>query len=208
MVKLDLQFFGGRGSGGVRAPKFTGITEDDWFDWAEDPEIFQAALNGEKKPTVSQADGHEYTKEEWERAKQVAPEMQRMAEEGTVDHETLYRGESFESLLEARRKYKIGKTITNDKLTSYAVKVGIARDYAGANIDLMGEDAVKVVIANTNIHGKSVGVMTDPFGAGGSYEIVTPKGMKSYVKNTSYDKDTKTLYVELGSGAKPKKKRK
>lgn len=196
---------GGRGSAGTT--RFTGITDTDWMNWAEDPEIFQAALNGEKKPQLSQSDGHTYSKAEWERAKKVASEIQRLSEQNTVAYETLYRGESFESLLEARRKYKIGKTITNDKLTSYATNVGIAKTYAGSNIDFMGKDAVKVVIANTNLSGRSVGVMTDPLGAGGSNEIITPKGMKSYVKNTRYEQRTNTLYVELGNSAKPRRKR-
>ena len=196
---------GGRGNAGTS--RFTGMTDIDWMNWAEDPEIFQAALNGEKKPQHSQADGHTYSKEEWERAKKVAPEIQRLAEQGTVNQETLYRGESFESLLEAKRVYKIGKTITNNKLTSYAVNEDIAKSYAEGSIDFMGKDAVKVVVSNTNLSGKSVGVMPDPLGAGGSNEIVTPKGMKSYVKNTHYDKKSNTLYVELGNNAKPKRRK-
>ena len=196
---------GGRSSTGGKVG--SGITDTDWMNWAEDPEIFQAALNGEKKPAVSQADGHSYTQKEWERAKKVAPEIQRMAEEGTVNHETLYRGESFDSLKEAQRAYKVGKTITNTKLTSYATNVGVAKEYAGASIDFMPKGAVKVVISNTNLSGKSVGVMTDPLGVGGSNEVITPKGMKSYVKNTRYDKKTNTLYVELGSSAKPRRKK-
>lgn len=196
---------GGRGSSGTS--RFTGVTEDDWMNWAQDPEIFQSALNGEKKPEISQAGGHRYSKEEWDRAKKVAPEIQKLAEEGSINQATLYRGESFESLLEARRRYKIGKTITNDKLTSYATNRDIAESYAGANIDFMSKDAVKVVISNTNLSGRSVGTMTDPLGAGGSNEIVTPKGMRSYVKNTRYDKSSNTLYVELGNSAKPKRRK-
>ena len=56
---------GGRGSAGARnggGGKQVDITDNDWMDWAADPEPFQAALNGEKMPSVSQADGHTYTK--------------------------------------------------------------------------------------------------------------------------------------------------
>ena len=187
--------------------KFTGITSEDWMNWAEDPEIFQSALLGENMPSISNADGHRYTQAEKDRAKKVALEIQRLAEEGTVNQETLYRGESFESLAEAKKKYKIGKTITNNKLTSYATKEDIAEEYAGGSIEFMGEGAVKVIISNTNLDGVSVGVITDPFGIGGSDEVISPKGLKSYVMDTHYDNASNTLYVYLGNSAKPKKRK-
>lgn len=215
MIAINLQFFGGRGSSGSRNSGGSGgaqqveITEDDWMDWAADPEPFQATLNGEKMPEISQADGHTYTKEEKKRIKEVAQEIQLQAESSVTSENTLFRGESYDNLLEARRKYKVGKTITNDKLTSYATNQDIASDYAGANIDFVGPGAVKVVITNTNVNNKvggSVGVHTDPFGIGGGAEVITPKGMKSKVISTSFDSDSSTLFVRMENKATPKKR--
>lgn len=201
---------GGRGSSGG-SQSFSGITDTDWMNWAEDPEIFQAALNGTKKPTHSQADGHTYTQKEWNRAKKVAPEIQHLSESGEVSENTLFRGESFESLLEARRVYKIGATITNKKLTSYTTNPDIATAYAEGSIDFMGKNAVKVVVTNTNVNNSmrgSVGIKTDPFRIGGSAEVITPKGLKSKVVSTSFDKESKTLFVRMENTAKPKRRKK
>ena len=199
---------GGRGNAATRGGLT--VTEDDWMDWASDPEPFQAVISNEQMPEVSQADGHRYTKKELDRIRKVAPEIQRMAEEGVVDEHTLFRGESFDSLLEARRKYKIGKVITNDKMTSYAVNPDIAKSYAEGNIDFKGKDAVKVVITNTNINPKVsgfVGIRTDPLGAGGSNEIISPRGMKSKVVNTYFDENESTLYVRMETTASPKRRK-
>lgn len=193
---------GGTNKEAAGTQAFNGVTSDDWFDWAADPEPYQAALNGEKIPEISQADGHRYTDEEIARVKLVAPAIQEAASTNTVSDTTLYRGEMYDSLLEARRKYKIGATVTNDKLTSYARKQSIAEGYASGS----GEDGVKVVISNTSNKGRSVGIMTDPFGIGGSDEIISPKGLKSKVKSTRYDSSTNTLYVNMTNNAVPKKR--
>ena len=217
MIELNLQYFGGRGSAGARGGASGGgakqveITDNDWMDWAADPEPFQAALNGEKMPNVSQADGHTYTKEEKKRMKEVAQEMQLQAESSIVSENTLFRGESYNSLAEAKAKYKVGKSITNDKLTSYATESDIATMYAGASMDFAGSKAVKVVITNTNVSNKvggSVGIHTDPFAIGGSAEVVTPKGLKSKVVGSSYDKESNTLFVRMENSATPKKRSK
>lgn len=187
------------------------ITSEDWMNWAEDPEIFQAVLKGEELPNLSQADGHVYSEEEKERAIAVAKRIQIEAETSTVEEKTLYRGESYESLSEAEQKYKVGKTYTNDKLISYAGGREIAEHYAGANIDFMGEGAVKVLIANTNTRYNqgSVGVRTAPFGKDVKVgEIITPIGMKSKIKDTFFDEKTRTLYVEMTNYTAPKKKKK
>ena len=200
---------GGRGTDGI-GHSSTAVTEDDWFDWAADPEPYKSVIRGQKQPTISQADGHKYTQEELDRAKKIAPKIQELAEATTVEDHTLYRGESYDSLLEAKRKYRIGKTITNDTLTSYTRKSHIAEGYASGNIEFMEKGAVGVVITNTNVNNKvsgSVGTMTNPLGAGGSDEIVTPKGMKSKVVSTHYDKDSNILYVTLQNRAAPKKKK-
>ena len=181
------------------------ITDTDWMTWAEDPEPFQAVLNGEPIPRKSQADGHTYSQEEISRIEKVAPMIQETALTNTVSDAVLYRGESFDSLLEAKRKYKIGKTVTNDKLTSYTRKKNIASDYAESGT-YMDSSRVKVVVKNTSRKGRSVGTMTDPFGIGGSDEIITPKGLKSKVVSSRYDKKSNTLFVEMTNNASPKKK--
>lgn len=192
---------GGRTSSSGMSSNSGPITDVDWMNWAEDPTPFQAAINGEPMPNISMADGHRYTEQELDRARKVAPMIQSKAESGTVNEDTLYRGEVFDSLLEARRKYKVGATITNDKLTSYTRRKNTAVEYASSS----GE-GVKVVIQNTSTRGRSVGVMTDPFGIGGSDEVISPKGLKSKVKSTKFDRKTDTLYVYLENSAKPKNK--
>ena len=133
------------------------------------------------------------------------------SESSVISENTLFRGESYDSLAEAKAKYKIGRTITNDKLTSYATESDVATMYAGANIDFAGSKAVKVVITNTNVSNKvggSVGIHTDPFAMGGSAEVITPKGLKSKVVSSSYDKESNTLFVAMQNTVIPKKRTK
>lgn len=193
---------GGRGSSsGITGNKSVDINSSDWESWALDPEPFQAALNGEKMPNYLAGDRLSDTDKN--RIKLVAREMQNRAESEVVSNDTLFRGESYDSLEEAQRKYAVGKTITNNKLTSYATSSDIATEYASTG------GKVKVVITNTNVNnsvGGSVGVMTNPLGFGGSSEVITPKGMKSKVFSSYYDKDSNTLYVGATNNTKPKKR--
>lgn len=189
------------------------ITDYDWSTWAEDSWVYEAAVLGEKLPTRSAATGVPYEEYELERIKKIAPKIKEASETQTVkldgeNYSTLYRGEYAETLAEAKAKYKTGGTITNTQLTSYALKPHIAENYADGYLENNDGSGVKIVIKNTNTHGKSVGAVTDPFGAGGSYEAITPIGLKSKVKSTRFDKKTSTFYVELENSATPKKTRK
>lgn len=196
---------GGRGSSmksGSAGGAVT-ITQSDWESWASDPEPYQAALNGEKLPNYISG-GEKLSNADKQRIKAVAYEMQKQAEENTVPYDTLFRGESYDSLKEAQKKYAVGNTVTNDKLTSYATSYDIASEYASQG------GKVKVIITNTNIDNSSmgsVGVMTDPMGFGGSSEVITAKGMKSKVFSSYYDKDSNTLYVGATNDTKPRKER-
>lgn len=186
------------------------VTDTDWRMWAEDSEIFQAALNGGKLPKMSNA-GAIYSEAYKNRVKETAKKIQELAETTVVEESTLFRGESFDTLEEAMKKYKVGKTITNEKLTSYATLSEVAQGYAEGSFDFMDEGAVKVIITNTNINNKVpgfVGVYTDPLGAGKSAEVVTAKGMKSEVVSTFFDEESSTLYVRMENEATPKKKKK
>ena len=194
---------GGRGGSGARLG--ITLTQSDWEDWAVDAQPYQAAIRGEDIPKYSSYDGHKYSKGELNRIREVATEIQRQALTSTVDTYTLFRGESYESLAEATKKYKIGATITNSSLTSYATDSDVATAYSEANIDIMGKKAVKVVITNVSQKGDSVGVVTNPLGVGGSSEVITPMGMKSKVTNTFYDKESNTLYVAMINNAVPSK---
>lgn len=201
IMKMHLQFFGGRGASSGMSGASQGINSSDWENWALDPEPYQAALNGEK--ISDYLAGNKLSNVDKNRIKLVAREIQNMAESEIVSNDTLFRGESYDSLREAQRKYAVGKTITNDKLTSYATSSDIATEYASTG------GKVKVVITNTNVNNSvrgSVGVMTNPLGFGGSSEVITPKGMKSKVFSSYYDKDSNTLYVGATNNTKPKKR--
>jgi hypothetical protein len=185
------------------------VTETDWRMWAEDSEIFQAAIKGEKLPNMNNA-GHIYSEVEKKRAQEAAKMIQELAETTVVEESTLFRGESFDTLEAAMKKYKVGKTITNDKLTSYATLSDVAQGYAEGSIEFMDKDAVKVIITNTNISNEVpgfVGVYTDPLGAGKSAEVIAAKGMKSEVVNTYFDEESSTLYVRMENNTTPKKKK-
>lgn len=175
------------------------INSDDWSNWAIDPEPYQQALNGEE--ISDYLGGEKLTKEEKERISKVAEEIQNRAETEVVPYDTLFRGESYSSLEEALEKYKEGSVIINEKLTSYATTSEIAKEYAESG------EGINVIITNTNTQrdvGGSVGVMTDPLGAGGSEEVITAKGMESKVFSSYYDKEERTLYVGMTNDAEPK----
>ena len=176
----------------------SGLSSNDWENWAMDPEPYQQALNGE--PISDYLAGDKLSEEDKEHIREFAEEIQDRAETEVVPYDTLYRGESYDSLEEAQEKYAVGNLIVNDKLTSYATESDIATEYAESG----GE--IKVVITNTNVNNDfngSVGVMTDPLGAGGSSEVITAKGMESKVFSSYYDEESKTLFVGMTNNTEP-----
>lgn len=193
ILSYNFQLFGGRGasggaggSGGGFSYKETDITEEDWYDWQLDPEPFQDALAYGTVPSYG-AEGKRLSREEQERIYNVAHQMQ-INSERTIfrDITTVYRGESYDSLNEAMRRYKTGTTIKTNKLTSYTTSKSVASEYAGA-----GERAIKVLHIVTNSKG-TVGLKVP-----NSNEIVSPKGLSYRVTSTDYNKSTGLLKAYL-----------
>lgn len=192
---------GGRGSTGGKSFG-TRITSEDWEEWSQDPSIFQRLERGED---LSE-DFYEMYEEDWEseysRVSNLAKAMQSRAESETVDTSTLYRGERFNSLEEAQRKYSVGNTVTLDRLTSYSKNESLAREYA-----TMYNGKVAVVITNKSTKGNFVGVQTSHPGTRNDPEVLAPRGLSSKVTKTRYDRKTNTLYVTMENSIIPRRKR-
>ena len=192
---------GGRGSSGIRNTA-TSLTSEDWDDWTQDPTIYQRLERGED---ISEEFYDTWGEDEWEeqynRATQIARELQNQAESEVLNTSTLYRGERFNSLAEAQRKYAIGNVVTTDKLTSYAKNESLAREYA----TMYG--GVAVVITNKSTNGNFVAAQAHHSNTKNDPEVLVARGHQSKVTNTHYDAKTNTLYVELESKSIPKRRR-
>lgn len=203
MLKCNLQFFGGRGGSGGRRIE-SDFTEDEWQSWSEDPSVYQRLERGEDLTNDFEDWGIE---DEYEEYQDMAKRMQSEAESSQLKGlATLYRGERFNSLADAQRKYAEGKTITTTQLTSYSTSKTLAEDYA----KMYGNNKVAVVIENTNTNGSSVGLRANHYGYNQNNkdpEVVVPRGLESKVVGTRFDRATNTLYVKLSTNVKAKKKR-
>lgn len=209
MLLLELQFFGSRGaSGGGRGGGGFGqaLNQEDSQAWSEDPSIYQRLADPDRRQAaideLMEEDG--YTREEVYELLSFANDIRNRAETQTVNNATLYRGERYSSLSEARAKYRPGAEVSTTQLTSYSTDRDTAKAYAS-----MYKKQVSVVITNNSTTGKSVGLRTQHYGeaAGKGREIIVPKGMKSTVKSTRYDKATNTLYVTMENSATPRRRR-
>lgn len=199
MLIYNIQFFGGRGSAANRDT--SQISPDDWASWSEDPSIYQALERG--KDLSDFFEEQEMT--EWaDDYKRMAKNLQRESSTHTVEQATLYRGERFDSLEAAQKKYAVGKTITTEQLTSYSTDTELAKGYA-----TMYGNKVAVIIENTNTNGKFVGLRANHRGYGKNKdpEVIVARGTESKVVGTRYDSKEHILYVRMSSTNKPKKKR-
>lgn len=186
---------GGRNSGGGKSASNQSLDSESWSAWSEDPSIYQMLSN----PELATATREQMYEDGWEKAD--VDEMQELAErfrdlsesEVVQGVDTLYRGERFRSLEEAQRIYAVGKTITNNRLTSYSTDEALAKEYARMY------SGVAVVIKNTNTKGDFVGLRANHSGykKGTDPEVLTQRGMKSRVVDTKFDKKTNTLYVTM-----------
>lgn len=210
MLTVNIQFFGGRGSGGGKhsgggggLPKEIGV--EDSQAWSEDPDLYQRLADpARREAALEDLEDSGYTFEEAkEEFLSVANDIRNRAESQTVKESTLYRGERFNSLSAAQAKYRVGAEVSTTQLTSYSTDKGLAKSYAS-----MYNGKTSVVITNTATTGKFVGVRTRHYGesAGKGQEIIVPKGLTSTVKSTRYDKKTNTLYVTMENSAKPKRR--
>lgn len=209
MLYIGLQWFGGRGSGGGNSGgggSGRALNEEDSQAWSEDPSIYQRLADPSRREAaideLMEEDG--YTREEVNELLSFSNDIRNRAETQTVNNATLYRGERYSSLREAQAKYKPGAEISTTQLTSYSTDKDTAKGYAS-----MYQNQVSVVITNTSTTGKSVGLRTQHYGeaAGKGKEIIVPKGVKSTVKSTRYDKASGILYVTMENSATPKRRK-
>lgn len=199
MLVYNLQLFGGRGSAADR--DVSQLSSNDWASWSEDPSIYQALERGEDLSEFFE----EQEMTEWaDDYKQMARRLQSEASTHTVEQATLYRGERFNSLEDARKKYAVGNTVTTGQLTSYSTDTELAKSYA-----TMYDNKVAVIIENTNTNGKFVGLRANHYGyaSGKDPEVIVARGTESKVTSTRYDSKANILYVRMSSTNKPKKKR-
>lgn len=214
MLLIELQFFGGRGSGGGKgtggggsgksSPKEIGPEESS--AWSEDPSLYQRLADPDRRKraiTEMREDG--YTEEEIQDFVGTANRLRDLSESQTIDQSTLYRGERFNSLQAAQAKYKVGAEISTTQLTSYATDKNTASSYAR----MYGKETTAVVITNTSTKGGFVGVRMQHYGEakGKGAEVIAPKGITSRVVSTRYNKSTNTLFVTMENSAVPTKRR-
>ena len=191
---------GGRGSNGGKssAALSQSLSAEISEAWSEDPSLYQALSDPSRaKDYIRQMKEDGWEDSEIKDIQQLANQIRDASETRVVKGiNTLYRGERFDSLEQAQRKYSIGKSIENSQLTSYATSKDLATSYA-----TMYSKGVAVVITNTNTSGNFVGA-----GVHNNEEIITPKGLKSVVKDTKFDKKTNTLYVTMENKATPRRR--
>ena len=210
MMKLNLQYFGGRGSAGARSGGGGGIQVASTLDqemsemWSEQPDLYQALSDPERfEATKRQLMADGWDEEDVKEFKGYADDLKNAAETGLSGQATLYRGERFNSMKEAQAKYHVGAEIITSQMTSYATEKSVAQNYA----NYYGKTPPKVVITNTSTTGNFVGVRTNHLGIGADEEAIVPKGVTSKVTSTRLDKASNTLYVTMENSAKPRRKR-
>lgn len=209
MLQYNLQLFGGRGSTGTARQSAISskvLDEDLSTAWSEDPELYQNLSDSERATNyIRQMKLDGWEDDEIKEIQEVANTIRDLSETQVVKGvNTLYRGERFKSLADAERKYAVGKTVETTQLTSYAIDKDLATSYA----TMYGKSATAVIITNTNKAGNFVGVRTNHFGTGGDNEVITPKGLKSVVKSTRYDKKENILYVTMENTATSRRRKK
>lgn len=191
---MDLRGYGQGSSGKEKQlselPDYSPIkmTFQDWERWAIDPEPFQDALLEGEMPKYLM--GEKLSTSEAERVAQAARQIQVEA----LTHRqkgvnTVYRGESYDSLDLIRSIYRTGQQYTTNKLTSTTTDRSIAQEYAS-----MGERKYSLLQIISSPQGIR-GVVTDPMGTGGSAEIITPIG--NTYKVTSIDINEESGIVKV-----------
>ena len=174
------------------------IKEEDWENWAADPEPFQEYLIDNTEPRF--VSGQQLSPKEIEDTKKAAVEIQaRAATNRMKDVKGAYRGESYNSVDDVLKVYKQNERYEADKLLSFGRDMDIAETYAGYR----GGGNVEVIINVTSPKGFN-GIMTDPLGVGGSDEFVSALG-KSF-KVTAVDVKQDKVFVYLFDDAPVMKK--
>lgn len=187
--------------GSIGSGTLSPISTSDWDRWTEDPSIYQRIERGED---LSE-DFYDMYEDDWENeyaeAKSLARTIQERAESSTVNTSTLYRGERFNSLQEAERKYSVGNQVTLNNLTSYSKDKAMATSYA-----TMYGNKVAVVITNKATEGNFVALQTHHTGNVNDPEVIVARGFTSKVTSTKYDKSKNILYVTMANSVTPKRR--
>ena len=215
---MNLQFFGGRGSGGGKNKGGGGgsaLSKEEtqllnstevWESWREDPMMYQALADPNRKESmIAQLREDGYYPDEIAEQVEMANFFKTASETQTVSGvNTLYRGERPASMAEAQAKYKVGAEITTSQITSYSADKNVAESYGR----YYGGNRPAVIIKNTNTVGDFVGTKTITNGRSlTADEVLVPKGMTSRVVATRLDAKTNTLYVTMENSAKPRKRK-
>lgn len=217
-MRLNLQYFGGRGSsGGKRSGGGgSGLSKEEtemlnspevWQAWREDPSLYQALADpNRREDMIDEMYDDGWSAESIAEQIEMADFFKKASETQTVAGvNTLYRGERPASMAEAQAKYRVGAEITTTQITSYSSDKSIAESYG----HYYGGNRPAVVIKNTNTSGNFVGTKTITNGKSlTAEEVLAPKGMTSKVVATRLDTKTNTLYVTMENSAKPRRRKK
>lgn len=166
----------------------TGISSDDWEEWAYDSDQVNAALQGEKLVGEHTSIGDEITAEMAADYLTIGQRIDAAANQHVVLHadtyQTFYRGESFAN--EADLKAKYGRSFTTDRLISATPRVDIAEQYRDVE---KGDPApVKAIVRIQNINGLR-GVQAVQFDQPVG-EVVLARGQKFSARRTKLDDGT------------------
>lgn len=170
---------------------YAGTHQDDWDDWAIDPEPFQAGAKGEPLPRMWSGDV--LTDEDKEHMAQVGKQIQQAADSYKVPWTKGFRGESYETKEEVASRYAVGTTLALDKITSITDGVPAAENYAKSEAAL----SVPVVLAFGDPKGID-GIQTCTWAGVGS-EAVMPMGRQWQVTVSRWDEEKGYWLVGLGA---------
>ncbi len=174
---------------------YAGVHEDDWQTWAYDSDLVNDALAGNLKAGSLDSSGQEISDEDVEDYKRIGEAINAAASSNAIKQVTVYRGESFASDEEVTARYKSGKWIESDRLTSTATEEDAAAEYHSS--DTSG--AAKVLVRYGNPNG-IVGIQTAPMGVP-SNEVVLPIGARYRVSRV-FKREDGVHVVDLYSAKK------
>ena len=176
--------------------KYRGVKDDEWMDWAADPEPYQEALMT-TKTKIFGFQGEELAGKVLDDTRDAAIRMQAAAKNSAIEQTTVVRGESYASSEEVMAKYKTRRVVKLDKMTSTTMDETAAMEYAKSE----AAQEVPVVIRFTNPNGIR-GVQTAPMGVP-SNEVLLPFGDKYRVARV-YVREDGVHIVDLYSKQKHK----
>ena len=164
-----------------KSNSYAGVSDSEWDDWTHYSEEINLAREGKLKDGTMSSMGERLAEGSVTEFKDIGERIQAAAEANyVVGNFAQFRGESFDTMAEAKAIYKHNAMITLNRLTGTTNDIGIATMYAsgggGAPGMLLNEGRVKVLLAFQQ-RGGLQGIQTAPLGVP-SNEIIFPKGAK------------------------------